>query len=215
MPPDIYVVGTGGLAKEVARVISQINETSRLWRFAGYVASDRSEIGKTMPFGSVANDDQTILALGHPIALALGIGYPAIRKKVAEKFSAMAGVLFPNLIHPRADVDPKLVSFGKGNVITSGCVFTCDIHVGDFNYFNLNTTVGHDCRIGSHNVVNPGCNISGGGTIGNEILLGTGSQVLEGLSIASRTIIGAGAVVVKDIEEEGNTYVGIPAKRRA
>jgi serine acetyltransferase len=95
--------------------------------------------------------------------------------------------------------------------VTAGCIFTCDIRVGDFNLFNLQTTVGHDAQIASGCVINPSVNLSGGVVVGDRVLIGTGAQILENRTIGSGATIGAGAVVTRDVEA-GTTVVGVPAK---
>lgn len=207
---SIFVVGAGGLAKEVAQLILQINAVTPRWEFGGYVDLHVGEM-VDLPWGKLVGDDDWLISRSTPTDVAIGVGSPVLRRRISEKFRGIPEMRFPNLIHPSAHVDPDVVSMGVGNVVTRGCAFTCDIALGDFNVFNLNVTIGHDCVIGSYNVVNPGCNVSGGVELGDCILLGTGASIIEQKKIASETVIGAGAVVVRDIDEPG-TWVGVPAK---
>ncbi|MEI6760582.1 MAG: hypothetical protein WCO22_09060 [Betaproteobacteria bacterium] len=209
----LYIVGTGGFAKEVAQLASEINSASSRWGAIEYLCETAEEIGKPMPYGKVVGTDAVLNELAEPADVAVGIGQPRIRRKLGSRILENPLLGLPNLIHPANGIDLEHVLLGRGNIITRGSAFTCDISIGDLNVFNLNSTVGHDAKVGSFNVVNPGCNISGGVSISDSCLLGTGCQVLEGVSIASKSTVGAGAVVVKDIEEEGLTYVGIPARR--
>ena len=207
---SIFVLGAGGLAKEVAQLIGQINAATPRWKFGGYVDFDKGESDE-LPWGELVGDDDWLISNAGPADVVIGVGYPKLRRQIAEKFRGIPGIEFPNLIHPSTYVDPSVVSMGIGNVITKGCVFTCGITLGDFNLFNLNVTVGHDCVIGSYNVINPGCNVSGRVNMRDSILLGTGASILDKKNIASEAVIGAGAVVVRDIVGPG-TWVGVPAK---
>ena len=142
----------------------------------------------------------------------VGIGYPSVRARALARYLAAGDrFIYPNFVHPRANVDPALVKFGRGNVVTAGTVMTCDIEIGDFNLFNLNTTVGHDARVGSFNVFNPSVNLSGDVRIGDRVLVGTGAQVLEHLTVGSDATIGAGALVRAPVGS-GDTVVGVPAR---
>ena len=207
---SIFVLGAGGLAKEVAQLIGQINAVRPRWEFGGYVDFDDGEMAE-LPWGDLVGDDDWLISRSTPTDVAIGVGSPILRRRISEKFRGIPGIEFPNLIHPSTHVDPDVVSMGVGNVITRGCVFTCDIALGDFNIFNLNVTVGHDCSIGSYNVISPGCNVSGRVEMGDSILIGTGASIIERKKIASEAVIGAGAVVVRDIVGPG-TWVGVPAK---
>jgi sugar O-acyltransferase (sialic acid O-acetyltransferase NeuD family) len=209
----LYVIGTGGLAREMAQLALRIDPAQQKWQFSGYIGRDKSELGKSLPYGSVVGDDAWLAALDEACDVVLGIGYPKLRKDVVERLARNDRLSFPNVIHPTVEIDREWLRMGKGNVITKGCIFTCDVVLGDFNFFNWNMTVGHDCRLGSYNVVNPGSSVSGYSQLEDEILVGSGARILERRRISSRAVIGAGAVVTRDIVEEG-VYIGIPARRR-
>lgn len=206
----LYIIGTNGFAKEVGQLAGQINATQPRWSRIEYLAEDESKIGADLPYGRITGTDD-LLNREEEADIAIGIGRPKIRQRIAENLLNRPWLSAPNLIHPRSQIDPKWVQLGNGNILTCGTVFTCDIVVGNFNVFNLNCTIGHDVLIGSYSVINPGCNISGGISLGDRCLLGTGVQVLENLSIVSDTTVGAGALVSKSITEPA-TYVGVPAK---
>jgi sugar O-acyltransferase (sialic acid O-acetyltransferase NeuD family) len=207
----LFIIGTGGLAKEVAQLASRLRAAGHAcWSSIDYLAQHPSEVGKPMPIGEVVGTD-LLLESARGIDYAIGIGTPAIRKRIALALIGKPGLSAPNLVHPACEIDPNLVHFGMGNIVLRGASFTCDITVGDFNVFNPNCTVGHDSRIGSFNVICPGCNISGNTKIGDTCLLGTGSQVLEKLTLTSEVTVGGGALVAKSISVAG-VYVGVPAR---
>jgi sugar O-acyltransferase (sialic acid O-acetyltransferase NeuD family) len=212
MPAELLIVGTGGLAKEVAQLARRIDPQGLRWSRMAYVTRDRGELGTALPFGSVAYLDDEVTQLARTVDVVIGIGTPTVRRMVAERLRHNPQLEFPNLIHPGTELDPGLVKIGCGNMITQGVAMTCDIHLGDFNLLNLNSTIGHDSRIGSFNVINPGCRVAGHVHLADECLLGTGCCILANLSVCSQTSIGAGAVVTKTIIEPG-VYVGIPARR--
>ena len=208
----LIILGTGGLAREVAMVMEQINAREHRWQFLGFVGDSSEQVGMDLGTGMVLGDDAWLLSQTMELDLVVGIGYPKVRARVLLPYlSRSSQFAFPNLIHPHTSIDCRRVELGRGNVITSGCAFTCHIEVTDFNLFNLNVTVGHDARIGSFNVINPGSNISGRVHLGDRVLAGTGCQILENIVIGSDVIIGAGAVVLGNIAD-GETVVGVPAK---
>lgn len=202
----VYVVGTSGLAREMAQLIGHCGRT-----LSGFIGEGPAEVGRDLGPARVVGDDAWLLSQPEPADVVIGIGIPAVRLSVVDRYrSAGRSLGFPTLIHPRALVDLAGVRLGLGNMVTAGCVFTVDIEIGNFNLFNLNVTVGHNTKIGNGCVINPTANISGGVTLGDGVLIGTGAQILEGRSVGSRATVGAGAVVTRDVEPD-TVVVGIPA----
>lgn len=208
----LIIIGTSGLAREMAMVAEQVNAREHRWEFAGFIGDSGAEPGQELGVARIIGDDTWLLSQDWEADVVIGIGYPKVRAKVMEPYLQQGERFgYPNLIHPRASLDFRRVELGRGNVITAGVALTCDIEIGDFNLFNLNVTVGHNATIGSFNVFNPGGNISGGVRLGNRVLGGTGFQILENINIGDDCVIGAGGVVVRDVGP-GLTVVGVPAK---
>jgi sugar O-acyltransferase (sialic acid O-acetyltransferase NeuD family) len=212
MRRPLIVLGTSGLAREMAMLADQVNARRHHWKILGFIGDSSAEAGRDLGLAPILGDDTWLLGQDIEADLVVGIGYPSVKAKVVEKYLGQGSRFgFPNLVHPQACLDFRRIELGRGNVVTGGCQFTCDIVVGDFNLFNLNVTVGHDARIGDYNVFNPSVNVSGGVHVGNRVLVGTGCQILEQLEVGDGAILGAGAVVTKPVPP-GITVVGVPAK---
>jgi sugar O-acyltransferase (sialic acid O-acetyltransferase NeuD family) len=209
---ELLVIGTGGQAKETAQLARQIDPGHERWDRISYVSGAAEQRGQRLPYGEVRYTDAEVLALQRAVDVAIGIGDPASRCRIARMLGSHSQLHFPNLIHPRVEIDDSVVSLGRGNLVCKGVVMTCDIAVGDFNLINWNVTIGHDCRIGSCCVVNPAANVSGHVEIGDRCLIGTGAQILQKVSLPALTVIGAGAVLRSSPPYAG-TYVGVPARR--
>jgi len=214
MKKEIFIIGSGGFAKEVAFLIEDINKSHKdEWIIRGFVNS-QEKLGTQNGKYSVVTTDDEISNSQENIFVALGIGEPNLSKKIITKFKSNKNISFPNLLHPNFIGDIDGFKMGEGNIITSGNIFTTDIIIGSFNIFNLGCTLGHDAVIGDFNIFNPSVNLSGGVKISNQNLIGTGAQILQNITFeCDRVIIGAGAVLSKNINEPG-VYIGIPAKKR-
>lgn len=105
-----------------------------------------------------------------------------------------------------------IVKMGQGNIFCYGTILTSGIVIGNHCQFNLQTSVGHDCKIGDYLTCAPKVSISGNCTIGNRVYIGTGAVIKEKISICDDVIIGALSFVNRDIVEPG-TYVGTPARK--
>lgn len=206
---DIVIFGSGGLAREVAFLIEEINRASAQWNILGFVEHDPERVGQEVGKYRVYCSEEELLDKN--VAAAIGIGTPATIHKIASRFAAQPNIEFPNLIHPNVVRDESRVSLGRGNILCAGTILTTDIAIGSFNFFNLNCTYGHDVRIADCCVFNPGINMSGGVEIGSRCLVGTGATILQYLKLGDEVIVGAGSVVTKDIAA-GTTVIGVPAK---
>ena len=200
----IYILGSGGFAKEVYFLIQSIGNYE-VRAFIDIESKPSITIGKK----TIEVIGESILSsLSTDNSLAIGVGQPDLIHKLSSGHSTFH---FPNLIHPNVVGNFEDINMGQGNIITANCVFTTSIRIGSYNIFNLSTTVGHDVIIGNCNVINPAVNISGGVEIGNQNLLGVNSTILQYKKIGNNTVVGASSLVNKDVAE-GTTVIGIPAK---
>ena len=203
----LVVVGAGGFAREVAWLAREIGE----YFIVGHVVSDRTKLG---PRDSTVLGDLLWLDSNPSSfdALALGIGTPAARLKVASELANRhPAACWPALIHPSVTFDAESTRFGPGCVVCAGVVATVNVEIESFAVVNLCCSNVHESRVGRGAVVNPGVNISGGVTIGEGVLIGTGAQVLQYLEVHNEATVGAGAVVTRNVGPR-TTVVGVPAR---
>jgi sugar O-acyltransferase (sialic acid O-acetyltransferase NeuD family) len=207
---DIVILGAGGMAREVAFLIEEINRFIPTWNILGFVETHPDMIGTPVgKYGVIFSEDQIY---DKHLAAVIAIGNPHTKYLLMEKLSKFPGIFFPNLIHPSTIWDKESISIGRGNVICPGNVFTTNIAIGNCNICNMCGTYGHDVQVGNCCQLNPAVKISGKVSIGNECLIGAGAVVLQNVEIGDRAVVGAGAVVLKNVEKD-TTVFGIPAKK--
>lgn len=205
----MIIVGAKGFAKEVLEVLHQLNQLDHLV-FYDDVNEDapaflyekfpilRTKEAAAYYFKTVDN------------RFTIGIGNPALRKKLALEFEAMGGV-FTSTISPLAQIGHYGNTIGPGCNIMTGTVLTNDIKIGQGVLINLNCTVGHDSKIGDFVELSPGVHVSGNCNIGDFTVFGTNATMLPKLNVGKNVIVGAGSVVTKDLPDNC-VAVGIPAK---
>ncbi len=211
----IYIIGAGGLGKEVYILIEEINNKYPAFIIKGFIDADKSK--KQVKIGDKiieVFDEQKFLEDNRnnsDIHLAIAIGSPNNIKKVSTFYKENTKFVFPNLIHPTAQYRANTIKMNEGNVISANSILSIDVELDSFNFINLNCTIGHDTSMGSCNVINPGVNLSGGLIVGNNNLFGTNSTVLQYLQIGSDNIISAASFVSKDVNNN-LILVGNPAR---
>ena len=203
----IAVVAAGGLGREVAWLIEEINSERRTYDFLGFLDDSLTATHEGWP---VLDTVDGWLDSGHgEVQLVCAIGEPSTRSRVMERLDA-AATRYATLVHPTVRRS-RWVELAPGCIVCAGCILTTNIQVGRHTIINLDCTIGHDCRLAEFSSLMPGVHISGDVTLGRGVYVGTGANVINGVVIGDWAVIGAGAVVSRHLPA-GQIAVGIPAK---
>lgn len=209
---DIAIFGAGGFGREVACLINLINKEEPTWNLIGFFDDDPNLKGTLNEYGEVLGGKDVLNQWEKPLDVAVAIGSPCVVRKIVEGIDN-GYVSYPNIFAPNTIfLDKENISLGQGNIACLGCIFSCNVKIGDFNSFNGLITIGHDATIGSYNSLMPSVRISGEVTVGDENFFGCAAIVLQQVRIGNRTTIGSGSVVMRKTRD-GSTYVGNPASR--
>lgn len=207
---EIVVFGAGGFGREVAAMLrySALNEE---YEILGFV-DDGLEAGTAVNGMVVLGNTEYLLRVSNPMAVVMGIGEPAVRRKVIDKLNVNKNLHWPNIVHPMARLhDPANIRMGEGNIVCDGNIITTNVMLGDFNIINLSCTLGHDAVLGSYCSLMPTVNVSGGAILEDEVYVGTGAKLIKATTLGKGCVVGAGAVVNRDVNS-GVTVKGVPAK---
>ena len=155
--------------------------------------------------------DDFLLQQTKDINVAIAVGDPALRQKIAQKLRKNPHIHFPNIILHGAEVCSD-VKLGQGCIISMDARVSTNVRMGDFVFLNIGAMVCHDGRLGDFVTLAPDVKLAGAVHIGRHCDIGLGTKVIQGITIADHVRTGAGAVVVRDVEEAG-TVVGVPARK--
>lgn len=208
----LVIVGTGGCAREVHQIVEDINAVAPSWTLLGFIDDNPALHGSLVHgypvLGGIDCLDQPQLA---GVALAVGIGNPAVRRRIVARIKARCpGIAFATLIHPGARIGNR-VAIGSGALIWQDAVITTDASLGAHVIVNTCCSIAHDAAIGDFVTFAPSVSLAGNVTVGEGVDLGIGCTAIQGKNIGEWSIIGAGAVVIGHIEANV-TAVGVPAR---
>jgi sugar O-acyltransferase (sialic acid O-acetyltransferase NeuD family) len=204
---DIAIYGAGGLGREVALLIRQINTVKSQWNLIGFFDDHkRGETDRLPILGGL----EELNAFKNNLSVAVAVADCSTKSRIVTGM-VNPYINYPILIHPTANKGDESNQLGRGSILTSGCTLTTAVYLGEFVLVNLHATIGHDVHIGNFSSIMPSVNISGNVQIGSSVTFGSGSTILQNLSIGDHAQVGAGAVVTKSVRAN-TTVVGVPAK---
>ena len=205
----IAIYGAGGFGREVACLIHKINDISSEWELIGFF-DDGIEKGTKNEYGVVLGGIDEVNSYPEELAIVIAIASPKIVEKIVGNITS-SKIYYPNIISPDVIyLDRDNVKIGKGNIICSGSLLSCNVNLGNFNILNGFIPIGHDTQIGDFNSFMPAVKISGEVTIGNRNFFGVNSVVLQQIKIGNDTVVGANSLILRKTKD-GMTYVGSPA----
>ncbi|MBM7685811.1 acetyltransferase [Defluviitalea raffinosedens] len=209
----LVIVGAGGLGKEVARYIKDINQIHPTYQLIGFVDSDPEKKGIEYFGVPVLGDFDDLSSLSEPDEKLYGfcaVAKPSVKRRLALKMEEYH--IEPiNIIHPMAYISPE-VQIGEGVLISPYCVLTTNITIGNYVHINPQCGIGHDTSIGDYSTLYWNVNVSGNVIIEEQVEIGSKAFIKQGLTIQKDSVIGAGAVVIHSVES-GVTAVGVPARK--
>jgi sugar O-acyltransferase (sialic acid O-acetyltransferase NeuD family) len=202
------IVGAGGMAREA---LAWARDAWPHRAPLGFVAAPGTPEGTellSLPVVGAFEDFGRALS---DLAVVLGLGDPALRRRVAAEAGA-GGAMLSTLVHPTAHVGVGS-SVGEGAIVGPTVTITRDAHLGEGVIINYGASIGHDATIGAYAFVGPAAALGGDVALGEEVFVGLNATILPGITVARGATVGAGAVVTRDVAP-GETVVGNPARPR-
>ena len=206
---DLVIVGTGGVGKETALIVEDINEISQEWNLLGFIDDNKELIGKEINGYKVLGDRKFLNNFDKEVYLVIAIADHCIKEELV-KYLTNKNIQYATLIHPSVKIN-RTISIGKGCIIYQNVIMTVNINIGNHVIISPKCGIGHDSLIEDYVTVLWNVNISGSERIRQGVTLGSGCTIIQGLEIGRGSFVGAGAVVIRDIDES-KTAVGVPTR---
>ena len=193
---DIVIIGAGGIGREVAYFIEEINEISPTWNIIGFIDENIEIHNKELNGYKVLGGINALTELNVKPYVVVAIANCTVKKKIVERLEGKFD--FATIIYPTVKVS-KYIEIGKGSIIYPGVILTVNTKIGNHVLLSGNCGIGHDTVIGDYSSVLWGSNFSGYDNVGESCFIGVGTKVIQGINISDENRISAGMTVTEDV----------------
>lgn len=194
---DILIIGAGGIGRETAWIIEEINEVKPTWNLLGYIDENSEMHGKELNGYKVLGGLEVLEKLEEKPYVVVAIANCSVKKSIVTKLGEKYN--FATIIYPTVKVS-KFIQIGQGTIIYPGVILTVNTKIGNYVLISGNCTIGHDTVIGDYSSLLWGSNFSGYDTVGESCFIGVGSKVIQGIDISKENKISAGITVIEDVK---------------
>lgn len=197
----MVVVGAGGFAKQLIDILVEKGFRGNLVFFDNTPSAPSKFL----------EEFEVVNTVNAPFEFCLGLGGPANRKLLFEKFIGLGGKPV-TIVSPHSLISGFSTQIGEGATVLSNVIIEASCSVGKGTLINVNSAVTHDCEIGDFCELGPGVTVCGRVRIGNNVFIGAGATLLPDVQVGDNVIIGAGSLVTRNIDA-GERVKGVPAKK--
>ncbi|MGG7161204.1 NeuD/PglB/VioB family sugar acetyltransferase [Clostridium baratii] len=205
---NIIIIGAGGVGRETAWIIEQVNLLKPKWNIIGFIDDNEEIWNKYINGYKVIGGIDCLDNIENNTKVIIAIANYSIKKNIVDiinnKFE------FATIIHPDVYLN-NTISIGEGTIIYPGVIMTTNIDIGKHVIISAKCGIGHDSKISDYVSLLWNVNISGFDIINEGCLIGSGATIIQNKIISKETTIGAGAVVINNIINK-STVVGVPGK---
>lgn len=194
---DILIIGAGGIGRETAWIIEEINEVKPTWNLLGYIDENSEMHGKELNGYKVLGGLEVLEKLEEKPYVVVAIANCSVKKSIVTKLGEKYN--FATIIYPTVKVS-KFIQIGQGTIIYPGVTLTVNTKIGNHVLISGNCGIGHDTVIGDYSSVLWGSNFSGYDTVGESCFIGVGTKVIQGINISKENKISAGITVLEDVK---------------
>lgn len=203
----LIIIGAGGLGREAAWLVEDINKASPQWDLIGFV--DDGKHGATVEGYPIVGDVNSLFNMSPMPWVVVAIANTEIRKKIIADMQQQK-VPLATLVHPSVMMS-RFVNIAAGSIVCAGAVLTTNVALGLAAIINPNCFIGHDTVLQDFVSLMPGVHVAGEVAIEEGVFIGLGAGVINRKKVGKWSMIGAGATVVSDIPPY-SLAVGVPAR---
>ena len=193
---DIVIIGAGGIGREVAWIIEEINEVKSTWNIVGFVDENSEMHGKILNGYKILGGFGILDKLEVKPYVVVAIANCGVKKDIVAKLGGKFE--FATVVYPSVRIS-RFVEIGEGSIIYPGVILTVNTRIGNHVIISGNCGIGHDTVIGDYSSVLWGSSFSGYDVVGKGCFIGVGVKVTQGVKFTDECRIDTGSVITKDI----------------
>lgn len=206
--PSLFIVGAGGLGRELLAWAHEIPPEERAWEVKGFLNSIPSALdGYDVGF-SILGDSLDFTFTGEEFIIC-AIGDPQGKLSLCRKLLAR-GARFTSIIHPGALISPS-AQISPGCIIATEALVSPGAQIGSFTTILGSSAIGTDAVLGEGVTISGFCAIGAGAVLGERVFLGSHAIVAPGTIVGDGACIGARTAVSGNIPA-GSTFFGVPGR---
>lgn len=194
---DIVIIGAGGIGREVAWIIEEINEVNPTWNIIGFVDDNSEMWDKELNGYRVLGGLEALNKLEVKPEVVVAIANCGIKKSIVEKLNGKFE--FATVVYPTVSIS-RFIEIGQGAIIYPGVILTVNTKISNHVIISGNCGIGHDTVIGDYSSVLWGSSFSGYDVVGEECFIGVGTKVAQGVRIADSRRVSTRSIVTEDIK---------------
>lgn len=206
---DLIIIGAGGVGRETAWIVEQINRVNSTYNLLGFL-DDNTDIWGTYINGyRVLGGVKYIQDNECNCEVVVAIANYDVKKKIVNKLKNQ-NISYSTIIHPNLNIHNS-VEIGEGTIIYEGVIISPNVKIGNHVIVSPKSGIGHDSIIKDYVSVLWNVSISGNDLIEEGVTLGSASTIIQNKIIEKSVVIGAGAVLINNAKKN-KIYVGVPAR---
>lgn len=201
---EVIILGTGGFASELVDYIYDNNKYSdEKINIVGFLDINNENYLK-YSFNEPFLGSEDTYEIKDEYTYYLAIGNDKVRKNIIEKIK-LKGIEFENFIH-HSVILSRNTNIGKGNIFAPNVIIGPNTFIGDYNLFNYNTSIAHDCKVGNNNNFAPNVTITGYCEIVDDNLFGVSSGLTPNITVGNNNKVQAGLIINKTISDHNIVF---------
>ena len=206
---NLYLLGAGGLAREIYSYLSGSNFIYDNSKLVGFLNDGSSALdGFNLSHKIIGNLRSTDLKSTDRLIVA--VADPALKEQIFDFYNKNNGTII-SYKHPSAIIGHD-TDIGAGTVFAPYSIAATNVKIGRCCTVNAFSSIGHDAVLGDFCTLSGHCDVTGNVKLGDKVFMGSHASVIPRVQVGNNAVIGAGSLVIRRVKEN-TTMFGNPAKK--